>query len=85
MKPECNLLAGVAFFAGLRADENREKVQEIGATTSALLDALRGVLNPVFALLDGILAPVLSLLGIQIGIADVTVFSLTCGAPQQVR
>lgn len=50
-----------------------------------LLDALRGVLNPVFALLDAILAPVLSLLGIQIGIADVSVFTLTCGAPQLVR
>lgn len=50
-----------------------------------LMDALRGVLNPVFALLDAVLAPVLSLLGIQIGIADVTVFSLTCGAPQLVR
>jgi len=50
-----------------------------------LLDALRAVLNPVFVLLDSILAPVLSLLGIQLGIADVTVFSLTCGAPQLVR
>lgn len=50
-----------------------------------LLDALREVLNPVFALLDGVLAPVLSLLGIQIGIADVGVFSLSCGAPQLVR
>lgn len=51
----------------------------------SLLDALRSVLNPVFALLDSLLSPVLSLLGIQVGIADVTVFSLTCGAPQLVR
>lgn len=50
-----------------------------------LVKALVSLLYPVLALLDSILNPVLELLGIQLGIADVTVFSLTCGAPQLVR
>ncbi|MGE5469483.1 MAG: pilus assembly protein TadG-related protein [Bacteroidota bacterium] len=54
----------------------------LGALLKPVLTAL---LQPIFALLDSLLAPVLALLGIEIGIADVTVFSLTCGAPQLVR
>lgn len=50
-----------------------------------LLDALVSLLYPVFYLLDTLLNPVLELLGIQLGIADVTVFSLTCGEPRLVR
>lgn len=47
MKPENILLSGLLVLAGiassgtLRADENKEKVQEIGATTSALLELQR--------------------------------------------
>lgn len=58
MKPERNILAGlflaacIAFSTGLLANENREKTQEIGATTSALLELQRsgaaaGKLQPV--------------------------------------
>lgn len=50
-----------------------------------VVEALVTLLAPVFALLDSLIAPVLSLLGIQIGIADVTTFDLSCGAPQLVR
>jgi len=47
MKPERILPAGLLILAsaifstGLRADEGREKPQEIGATTSALLELQR--------------------------------------------
>lgn len=49
------------------------------------LAAILSILTPVFELLDVILNPVLSLLGIQINLADVTVFDLSCGAPYLVR
>ncbi|MCB4360490.1 DUF3613 domain-containing protein [Quatrionicoccus australiensis] len=47
MKPESTILAGlciaagVAFSGALSADEGKEKVQEIGAATSALLELQR--------------------------------------------
>lgn len=47
MKPESNILvglcmvAGVAFSGALLADESKEKPQEIGAATSALLELQR--------------------------------------------
>lgn len=50
-----------------------------------VLEPILNLLTPVFALLDGLLSPVLSLLGIQLGIADVATFDLSCGAPQLVR
>jgi len=50
-----------------------------------VLEPLLELLTPIFGLLDSLLAPVLSLLGIQLGIADVTSFDLSCGAPQLVR
>lgn len=50
-----------------------------------VLSLVVNLLQPVFVLLDAILAPVLALLGIQLGIADVTVFDLSCGVPQLVR
>jgi uncharacterized membrane protein len=50
-----------------------------------LVKALEAVLLPIFGMLDDILAPVLSLLGVQVGLADVSVFQLSCGAPQLVR
>lgn len=56
--------------------------------THTLEDVLKLVLElltPVFGLLDSLLAPVLQLLGIQLGYADVTAFHLNCGAPQLVR
>lgn len=57
----------------------------IGLNLGGVLSPLLALLNPVLALLDSLLAPVLSLLGIQLGYADVTAFSLTCGAPRLVR
>lgn len=50
-----------------------------------VLSLVLNLLQPVFLLLDTILAPVLSLLGIQLGIADIAVFDLSCGVPQLVR
>lgn len=50
-----------------------------------VVNALVALLTPVLALVDSLLAPVLSLLGIQLGIADVATFDLSCGAPQLVR
>lgn len=50
-----------------------------------VLSPLLALLSPVFGVLDSLLAPVLSLLGIQLGVADVTAFDLRCGAPQLVR
>jgi len=47
MKPESNILvglcmvAGVAFSGALLADESKEKPQEIGGATSALLELQR--------------------------------------------
>lgn len=57
----------------------------LGIDLDTLLSTVLSALTPVFALLDSVLAPVLSLLGIQLGYADVTVFDLTCGAPRLVR
>ncbi|WCM21242.1 pilus assembly protein TadG-related protein [Paraburkholderia bryophila] len=52
---------------------------------SAVTNALTPLLQPVFALLDTIVVPTLSLLGIQIGTATVHNMSLTCGVPQLVN
>lgn len=73
-------------------------VLEVHGALGALLNSLLGthtledvlklvleLLTPVFGLLDNVLAPVLELLGIQLGYADVTAFHLKCGAPQLVR
>lgn len=49
------------------------------------LKPLMKLLTPIFGLLDALLAPVLQLLGIQLGFGDVTAFHLKCGAPQLVR
>lgn len=51
----------------------------------AVTDALTPLLKPVFGLLDTILLPTLSLLGIQVGTATVHNMSLTCGVPQLVN
>ena len=63
------------------------KISLLGITLDLgeVLEPLLNLLTPVLALVDSLLAPVLSLLGIQIGIADVTTFDLSCGAPQLVR
>jgi uncharacterized membrane protein len=53
-----------------------------GAVLTSLTTLLGGVLGPV---LDSLLDPLLSLLGLQLGGADVTNFYLNCGAPQLVR
>ncbi len=57
----------------------------IGIKLGDLVKALAGLLAPIFALLDSLLAPVLNLLGIQLGYADVTTFYLKCGVPELVR
>jgi uncharacterized membrane protein len=43
------------------------------------------VLQPVFNLLDAVLVPTLSLLGVQVGTATVHNMSLTCGVAQLVN
>ncbi|MFM0740519.1 TadG family pilus assembly protein [Paraburkholderia xenovorans] len=47
--------------------------------------ALTALLQPVFALLDAIVVPTLSLLGVQVGTATVHNMSLTCGVSQLVN
>jgi uncharacterized membrane protein len=84
--------------AGLFASLGDGMVLETGGILGELLNLLLGehtleevlklvleLLAPVFGLLDSLLVPVLNLLGIQLGYADVTVFHLKCGAPQLVR
>jgi uncharacterized membrane protein len=57
----------------------------LGQILGAATDALTPLLKPVFGLLDTILLPTLSLLGIQVGTATVHNMSLTCGVPQLVN
>ncbi|WP_120292866.1 TadG family pilus assembly protein [Paraburkholderia sp. BL23I1N1] len=59
-----------------------------GLTTSILslvTTALTPLLQPVFNLLDTVLVPTLSLLGVQVGTATVHNMSLTCGVSQLVN
>lgn len=51
----------------------------------SVVQPLIALLTPVFSTLDSLLVPVLSMLGIQTGYGDVTVFYLSCGAPELVR
>lgn len=53
----------------------------LGNIVLAILNVLGVVLTP---LLDGVLGSLLSLLGVSLGGADVTVHSLTCGVPRLV-
>lgn len=57
----------------------------LSGITTAVTNTLTPLLQPVFALLDTIFVPTLSLLGIQIGTATVHNMSLTCGVPQLVN
>ena len=52
---------------------------------TALAPVLSAALQPVFALLDAVLVPTLSLLGVQVGTATVHNMSLTCGVSQLVN
>ncbi|MGE5758355.1 MAG: TadG family pilus assembly protein [Sideroxydans sp.] len=54
----------------------------VGAILNSLTSLLGGVLGPV---LDGLLNPLLSMLGLQLGGADLTAFYLSCGVPQLVH
>lgn len=62
---------------------------DLSALLTPLLSLVTGavtpLLQPVFNLLDSVLVPTLSLLGIQIGTATVHNMSLTCGVPQLVN
>ena len=62
---------------------------DLTTVTQPLLSALTPVLNtalkPVFALLDAVLIPTLSLLGVQVGTATVHNMSLQCGVAQLVN
>ncbi|MBS1159729.1 MAG: hypothetical protein H6R15_2148 [Proteobacteria bacterium] len=82
-------LSTTGLYSKLVTDENNLhlSVELLGLEISLdpLVKVLLTLLTPVLALLDALLNPVLELLGIQLGIADVTVFSLKCGAPQLVR
>ncbi len=57
----------------------------LSAILSGLTGALTPVLTPIFNLLDSVLVPVLSLLGVQVGTATVHNMSLTCGVAQLVQ
>ncbi len=54
----------------------------LGDIVLAILGVLGTVLTP---LLDGVLGSLLSMLGVSLGGADVTVHSLTCGVPRLVQ
>ncbi|WP_454825091.1 TadG family pilus assembly protein [Paraburkholderia xenovorans] len=62
---------------------------DLGGVVSLILSGLTGllvpVLQPVFNLLDAVLVPTLSLLGVQVGTATVHNMSLTCGVAQLVN
>ena len=53
--------------------------------TTAVTNALTPLLQPVFGLLDTVIVPTLSLLGMQVGTATVHNMSLTCGVSQLVN
>ncbi|NTV95323.1 MAG: hypothetical protein HGA75_07880 [Thiobacillus sp.] len=57
----------------------------LGMSLDDILKLVLQALTPVFSLLDALLNPVLSLLGLQLGYADVTAFYVGCGAPRLVR
>lgn len=61
----------------------------LGGVVSLILSGLTGilvpVLQPIFNLLDAVLVPTLSLLGVQVGTATVHNMSLTCGVSQLVN
>ncbi|CAE6765598.1 hypothetical protein R20943_03620 [Paraburkholderia aspalathi] len=57
----------------------------LSGITTAVTNALTPLLQPVFGLLDTVIVPTLSLLGIQIGTATVHNMSLTCGVSQLVN
>lgn len=57
----------------------------LGMSLDDILKLVLKALTPVFALLDALLNPVLSLLGLQLGYADVTAFYVGCGSPRLVR
>jgi uncharacterized membrane protein len=57
----------------------------VSTILSGLTAALNPVLTPIFNLLDSVLVPVLSLLGVQVGTATVHNEALTCGVAQLVQ
>jgi uncharacterized membrane protein len=57
----------------------------LSTVLSGVTGALTPVLTPIFSLLDSVLVPVLSLLGVQVGTATVNNMALTCGVPQLVQ
>lgn len=79
-------LATAGLFGSLGHDLVLDvKLLGIEIKLGDLVKALADLLAPIFGLLDSLLAPVLNLLGIQLGYADVTTFYLKCGAPELVR
>lgn len=58
------------------------RILGLGLNLGPILGAILGILGPV---LDALLDPLLSLLGVQLGGADVTAFYLNCGVPQLVH
>lgn len=55
-----------------------------GDVLSPVLNFLLNALAPVFQLLDAIIVPLLNLLGVQLGYADVRLLSLLCGEAKLV-
>ena len=75
-------VAGASLGIGGLLNSNLQlTVHPLGANVSGLTSLLGGVLGPA---LDGLLDPLLTLLGVQLGGADVTAFELNCGAPRLV-
>ncbi|MHA6892826.1 TadG family pilus assembly protein [Ralstonia pseudosolanacearum] len=64
------------FFSALLSNNLKVSGLSVGAIT--------GVLSPVGAILDSSLTPVLELLGVQLGYADIKVLSVNCDAVELV-
>ncbi|MFL9871564.1 TadG family pilus assembly protein [Paraburkholderia megapolitana] len=57
---------------------------DVTAVVAPVISGLVSLLTPVLNSLDGVLIPLLKLLGVQIGVSTVHDIGLTCGVPQLV-
>ncbi|WGS51403.1 TadG family pilus assembly protein [Paraburkholderia sp. D15] len=79
------LLAALPSALHIQVLGNYDLSALLAPLLSLVTTTLTPLLQSVFTLLDSIVVPTLSLLGIQIGTATVHNMSLTCGVPQLVN
>ncbi|WP_197333645.1 hypothetical protein ACEQUB_p01524 (plasmid) [Ralstonia syzygii] len=71
------------FFSALLSSNSNLKVTVLGLLPVSL-SAITGELSTVGSILDSLLVPVLELLGVQLGYADIKVLSVNCDAVELV-